>query len=246
MKKALLSLLIMVVLSSGLYSQTFTFHRISPAIVNGDTSLFTATATRGVYKNTGTTNLNFTFFRYLNSLPAPDWTTSLCAGTNCFSPTLDTIPPRGQFITVGPGQQDTLTIDFNGVSVGLGTVIMKVWVNALPANFVTDTFKVHLGPVGIRKISSIVDGYKLEQNYPNPFNPTTKINFSIPKKEIVSLKLYDILGNEVAGLINGTAMTQGSYSYEFNASDFNVSSGVIYYVLKTENFMSTKKMILIK
>jgi hypothetical protein len=236
----------MVSLSGTLFSQTFTFHRISPAIVYGDTSLFSATISKGIYKNTGSTSLNFTFFRYLNNLPGPDWTTSMCAGTNCFSPALDTIPPRGQSITVGPGQQDTLSIDFNGTSIGMGTVILKVWVNSLANVFVTDTFKVHLGPVGIRQISTVVEGYKLGQNYPNPFNPSTRINFSLPKKESVSLKVYDILGNEVANLINNETVSQGTYSYDFNASEFNITSGAYYYVLKTENFMSSKKMMLIK
>jgi hypothetical protein len=247
MKKTLLLILFMVSLMGTTYSQTFTFQRISPAIVNGDTSLFNATVSRGVYRNTGTTSLNFTFARILNSLPGTDWTTSMCAGTNCFSPALDTIPPRGiQPITLSAGQQDTLSIDFNGISIGTGTVIIKVWVNANPADFVVDTFKVHLGPVGIRKISSVVEGYKLEQNYPNPFNPTTKINFSLPKKENVSLKVYDILGNEAASLINNQVILQGSYSYEFNSTDYNLTSGVYYYNLKTDNFTTTKKMILIK
>lgn len=248
MKKTLLLLLMSVTLSGTLFSQTFSFQRISPAIVNGDTSLYNVTASKGVFKNTGSTSLNFVFVRFLNSLPASDWTSSMCVGTNCFSYMVDTIPVPGSgaHITMAPGQQDTLVIDFTGVSIGTGTVIMKVWVNANPAVFQTDTFKVHLGPVGIRQISSIVDGYKLEQNYPNPFNPTTKINFSLPKKENVSLKVYDITGNEIANLINNEAVSQGSYSYEFNASEFNISSGVYLYVLKTENFNATKKMMLIK
>ena len=247
MKKAILLLLLVVTLTGTIYSQTFTFHRISPAIVNGDTSIYNVTASKGVFKNTGSTNLNFTFARILNSLPAADWTSSLCVGTNCFSSVVDTVPPRNQPpITIAPGQQDTLIIDFSGTSIGTGTVVMKVWVNANPLNYLVDTFKVHLGPVGIRKISGIVDGYKLEQNYPNPFNPTTKINFSLPKNESVSLKVYDILGNEVANLINNENVMQGSYSYEFNASEFNISSGVFYYILRTENFTSTKKMMLIK
>jgi hypothetical protein len=123
---------------------------------------------------------------------------------------------------------------------------MKVWVNSNASTFLTDTFKVHLGPVGIRQISSIVEGYKLEQNYPNPFNPSTKINFSVPKRESVSLKVYDILGNEVATLLNRENLSQGTYSYDFNSAEFNMSSGVYYYILKTESFTSTKKMMLIK
>jgi hypothetical protein len=247
MKKAFLLFILMAALSGTLYSQTFTFNRITPAIVYGDTSLLNVTATKGVFKNTGSTSLNVTFARILNSLPDSTWSTSMCVGTNCYSSAVDTVPPRNQPpITIGPGLQDTLLIDFYGSTIGTGTVVIKVWVNANPAIFASDTFKVHLGPVGISQISSVVEGYKLEQNYPNPFNPTTKINFSLPKKENVSLKVYDILGNEVANLINNEAFSQGSYSYEFSASEFKFSSGVYFYILKTENFTSTKKMMLIK
>lgn len=247
MKKAILLMLVMVTFSGAVFSQTFTFHRISPAIVNGDTSMFNVTATKGVFKNTGSTSLNFVIARVVNNLPGTDWSSSMCVGTNCYSSLVDTIPPRGQSpLTLAAGQQDTLIIDFNGTTIGTGTVIIRVWVNNTPSNYASDTFKVHLGPVGIRKISSVVEGYKLEQNYPNPFNPMTKINFSIPKNESVSLKVYDILGNEVANLINNETVLQGTYSYEFNASDYNISSGALYYVLRTENFTSTKKMMLIK
>ena len=160
----------------------------------------------------------------------------------------DTVPPRNSptTITMAPGQQDTMILDFAGTTIGMGTVIMKVWVNANPNNSIIDTFKCYLGPVGIRQISSVVDGYKLEQNYPNPFNPTTKINFSINKKENVSLKVYDMLGNVVANLINNENISAGKYTYDFNSSEFNLASGVYYYVLKTEAFTSTKKMMLIK
>ena len=247
MKKALLLLLVMVSLSGTLFSQTFSFYRTTPLLINGDTSYSAATVSKAVYKNTGSTSLNFVFARILNDLPGSDWSTSMCAGTNCFSPTQDTIPPRGASnITLGPGGVDTLSLDFYGISIGTGKVIIKVWVNSNPAVFAIDTFKVHLGPVGISQISSVVEGYKLGQNYPNPFNPSTRINFSLPKKEIVSLKVYNILGNEVANLINNETVSQGTYSYEFNASEFNITSGAYYYVLKTENFMSSKKMMLIK
>ncbi|MEI7484613.1 MAG: T9SS type A sorting domain-containing protein [Ignavibacteriota bacterium] len=247
MKKVILLILVMVSLSGTLFSQTFSFYRTSPLLINGDTSYSNATISKAVYKNTGSTSLNFTFARILNNLPGPDWSCSMCAGTNCFSPTQDTIPPRGASnITLGAGVADTLSIDFYGISIGTATVIIKVWVNSNPAVYVIDTFKVHLGPVGIRQISSIVEGYKLEQNYPNPFNPSTRINFSVPKRESVSLKVYDILGNEKATLLNSENLSQGTYSYDFNSSEFNMSSGVYYYILKTESFTSAKKMMLIK
>ncbi|MFA7361001.1 MAG: T9SS type A sorting domain-containing protein [Candidatus Kapaibacterium sp.] len=246
MKKLLILLLLLFITTSFAKSQSFTFHRFTPAIVNGDTSFLVATKTKAVFKNTGSINLNFTFFRILNDLPSPDWSTSMCLRGFCYAPFLDSVPPSANPLTILPGQQDTLEIYFNGMTVGMGKVIIKAWVNNNPNNYLTDTFQVHLGPVGIRQISSVVDGYKLEQNYPNPFNPATKINFSLGKRENISLKVYDILGNEVANLINNETVSAGKYTYDFNSSKFNLSSGVYYYTLKSVSFTSTKKMLLIK
>lgn len=85
--------------------------------------------------------------------------------------------------------------------------------------------------------------YSLEQNYPNPFNPTTKIKYSIPEASQISLKIYDVLGNEVAQLVN-QEKPAGSYEVEFNAS--SLSSGVYFYKLKSGSFIQTKKMIVLK
>ncbi|MEO8666120.1 MAG: Omp28-related outer membrane protein [Ignavibacteria bacterium] len=85
--------------------------------------------------------------------------------------------------------------------------------------------------------------YLLSQNYPNPFNPVTHIKFSLPNDGKVSFKIYDIFGKEVDSYIDGF-MNKGSYNVEFNAS--NLSSGVYFYVLKTDNFTDKKKMILVK
>jgi hypothetical protein len=85
--------------------------------------------------------------------------------------------------------------------------------------------------------------YDLSQNYPNPFNPTTNINFELPFDGKVSLKIFDMTGREVASLVN-EVKTAGYYSINFNAS--NLSSGVYFYNLKTDNFTMTKKMMLIK
>jgi hypothetical protein len=85
--------------------------------------------------------------------------------------------------------------------------------------------------------------YKLSQNYPNPFNPSTKITFSIPEEGLVSLKVFNILGEEVATLLN-QEMKTGVYEFDFNAS--NLSSGIYFYTIKANSFTSTKKMMLIK
>ena len=85
--------------------------------------------------------------------------------------------------------------------------------------------------------------FAMEQNYPNPFNPSTTIKFSLPQAENVSLKVYNILGSEVATLLNGT-VEAGSYDIQFDAS--NLSSGVYLYELRAGNFTQIKKMNLIK
>ena len=85
--------------------------------------------------------------------------------------------------------------------------------------------------------------YSLSQNYPNPFNPTTKIEYSIPKQGFVSLKIYDLIGREVANLVNGE-MEAGYYLIDFNGS--HLASGVYFYRLEASSFVETKRMVLIK
>ena len=93
--------------------------------------------------------------------------------------------------------------------------------------------------------------YLLEQNYPNPFNPLTKIKFTIPsviasgakQSQMITLRVYDILGNEIAVLINEDKQP-GNYEVEFDA--LNLTSGVYFYQLKASSFVETKKMILLK
>jgi photosystem II stability/assembly factor-like uncharacterized protein len=87
------------------------------------------------------------------------------------------------------------------------------------------------------------DRYSLSQNYPNPFNPSTKIKFSIPEVSKVMLKLYNLLGEEVATLVNEEKVA-GYYTVEFNAS--SLSSGVYFYKLQAGSFVETKKMVLMK
>jgi len=85
--------------------------------------------------------------------------------------------------------------------------------------------------------------YTLEQNYPNPFNPSTEINFILANSENVILNVYNNLGSVVATLVNGF-MKSGKHSVTFNAED--LTSGVYFYRLETDNFTSTRKMLLIK
>jgi hypothetical protein len=92
-------------------------------------------------------------------------------------------------------------------------------------------------------IDNIPKEFSLEQNYPNPFNPVTTIQYSIPKRSNITLKVYDVLGNEVATLID-EYRNAGFYEIEINGS--NLSSGVYFYRIQAGDFVDTKKMILIK
>lgn len=98
-------------------------------------------------------------------------------------------------------------------------------------------------PSGLVTDKEVPEAFVLLQNYPNPFNPSTNINYSIPQSGLVSLKVYDALGREVATLIN-EEKTAGTYNLQFNAT--NLSSGIYFYKLQTGSFVDTKKMILIK
>ena len=96
----------------------------------------------------------------------------------------------------------------------------------------------------VKEISSeIPQSYSLEQNYPNPFNPTTNIRFSVTEPGLVTLKVYNALGQEVASLLN-EIKNAGSYQVDFNA--VGLSSGIYFYKIQSNNFTSTKKMILLK
>jgi len=96
--------------------------------------------------------------------------------------------------------------------------------------------------------STLPNGFSLHQNYPNPFNNTTTISFEIPYKESVSLKIYNILGEEVKQLIN-KELSAGMYTFEWNGTDnksHKVTSGVYFYKLSSSSFTQEMKMVLVK
>jgi len=103
---------------------------------------------------------------------------------------------------------------------------------------------------GIQRITDVKENtdvlpneYILYQNYPNPFNPTTQVSYSLPKSSFVQLKIYDILGKEVANLVNEEQQS-GNYKVEFNAS--TLASGIYFYRLQSGSFVETKKLVLLR
>ncbi|MBW7888765.1 MAG: T9SS type A sorting domain-containing protein [Bacteroidetes bacterium] len=100
--------------------------------------------------------------------------------------------------------------------------------------------------LSVEKIQSLTPSvFSLSQNYPNPFNPTTTITYNVAQSGIVSLKVYNLLGQEVGTLVN-TEQSSGVYRVQFSAEAFGLSSGVYFYELRAGNFVSIKKMILMK
>jgi hypothetical protein len=99
------------------------------------------------------------------------------------------------------------------------------------------------GIADVEKISGLPEDFSLSQNYPNPFNPSTKIEYSIPEASFVQLKVYDILGNEVAQLVN-EEQSAGTYRADFSGSDF--ASGLYIAQLLAGNYTKTIKMSLLK
>lgn len=105
-----------------------------------------------------------------------------------------------------------------------------------------DTTKV-AGITGVKKIPGTPAVFNLDQNYPNPFNPSTTIRYSIPQNAPVTLKVYNVLGEEVATLYEG-AQKAGVYEVHFNGTNF--ASGLYFYALHAGNYSSVKKLLLLK
>ncbi len=144
----------------------------------------------------------------------------------------------------------TRTVDAIGTSIsGYGTLFSACWGSGYTAtsgsqgNFSVVKITSDSGLVNIGESNEIPSDFTLSQNYPNPFNPVTKINFTIPSAEFVTLNVYDVIGRVVAVLIN-ESLKPGSYESEWNA--VNSTSNIYFYKLTAGNFTETKSMILIK
>jgi len=140
-----------------------------------------------------------------------------------------------------------------GFIQGNGTTIKENIYNYADENIETGEYYYRLKQIDydgsfeysteLEVVIEIFYDFNLEQNYPNPFNPGTSINYSIREKGLVNLKVFDILGKEVAVLINEN-QGAGNYSVQFNAS--NLPSGIYFYKITLGNYTATKKLILLK
>lgn len=159
-------------------------------------------------------------------------TIPISAGVPPFTGSYKPSKPLSKFNYLPPNGQWILRIKES--QTGVRTGVIKSW-------GITLTYNV---TISVKKISEIVpDNFELSQNYPNPFNPNTNIKYQIAKSKDVNLKVFDILGKEVATLVN-EKQTPGVYEITFDGS--KLPSGVYFYRLSTGDFSETKKMILIK
>ena len=117
------------------------------------------------------------------------------------------------------------------------------WVNTY-----RDTYSYRYLPTDVSEFTSEVNAYGLSNNYPNPFNPSTVISYQLPVSGDVTLKVFDVLGNEIATLLD-EYKPAGNYEIEFNVAQISrpeIASGIYFYQLKAGDFIETKKMILLK
>ena len=133
------------------------------------------------------------------------------------------------------------------IAVGIDTVSALVISGSDTISIFWKTVVTYVNPTLINENPNLPDRFYLYQNSPNPFNPTTTIKYQIPKTSFVLLKVYDVLGNEVATLVN-EEKAAGMYKVEFTPASGNreLVSGIYFYKLTVGNFVETKKMVFLK
>ncbi len=160
--------------------------------------------------------------------------------TLTYSATLNNGSPLPSWLSFDPS-----TRTFSGTPTSTGNYFLKVTATdtANAKAFCIFNLKIENPLTSIEDDQQSLNDYKLFQNYPNPFNPTTKISWQSPVSSWQTLKVFNVLGKEVVTLVD-EFKPAGSYESEFNAE--NISSGIYFYVLKTNTFCDQKKMLVLK
>ncbi len=205
-----------------------------PSLMNtGETANFTVTITGGPLSAAGT------------NIAASTGTLNVVAGLQKISQELTHTSPKAasggsvvfEFSYTAPATAGDIILYANGNSVNLnGQNTGDQW------NFASNKTVTVQTPTDVDD-ENIVNAFKLEQNYPNPFNPTTRIDYRVGEATDVVLKVFSSSGEEVTTLVN-EFKSAGSYSLNFDAA--GLSSGVYYYRLTANNFIETRKFVLMK
>lgn len=144
---------------------------------------------------------------------------------------------RNQGFAPGGAAYTVLAVHYHNGYVFAGTFGGAIWRRG---------YSELLNPTGVHQTSSTVpEKYSLLQNYPNPFNPSTVIGYNLPVSGFVSLKVFDLLGKEVASLVN-ERQSSGSFLVEFNSDKYGLPSGIYFYTITAGDFSETRKMVLVK
>jgi hypothetical protein len=154
-------------------------------------------------------------------------------------------PSNVKVLTGTPDSLKLSATTSSNCSYGTYTVTVTGAENGGPRTH-TRTYTLIVGntPSGVNGNTQTAYQYNLYQNYPNPFNPSTSIEFYLTKQSLVNLKVYDIVGKEVATLVNNDLRKEGLHQVTFDGS--NLSSGVYYYKITAGEFTDVKKMMMIK
>ena len=157
------------------------------------------------------------------------------------------VTPLLAIVDSGQTTESTVFIRTNGL-ISDSTYTARFFVasddpdsSALPIDIILKTYQ----PTAVGSDGSKPTEFALRQNYPNPFNPETNIKFDLPSRQFVSLRVYNLLGQEVAKLVN-EELAAGRYSIPFRPSHYNLASGVYLYRIVAGNFVEVKKMVLMK
>lgn len=185
--------------------------------------------------------------RTINILP-PNWTSALCFDY-CFAPFIDsiaTVPGEPFFSSpLIPGETRQVSAHvFPYLNPGTANIQIQIGTFANPEERFTFDFTAIVEPTSIGNQNNVeISDYYLNQNYPNPFNPSTQIKFGLKESGFVTIKVYNILGNEISTVVSGYK-SAGNHSVNFDAS--GLSSGVYFYRITAGSYSEIRKMILEK
>ena len=207
------------------------------ALASSGTNLFAGTDGGGVFLSTNN-GANWTAVN--SGLTNSDIRTFTAIGTNVFAGTSGggvflSTNNGTNWIAVNSGLTNTIVfaLTVSGTNLFAGTYGGGIWRRSL-SDMITSVEQT---------VTQLPMRFVLYQNYPNPFNPGTTISFNLLSKSYVSLKVFDVLGREVATIVS-EEMPTGSYSRKWNAS--NMSSGIYFYHLQAGSFTETKKLVLLR
>ncbi len=241
-----LSFLLFVTGVNSVFAQTFSFQTTATTKIDTPNSevVFDIPII-----NTSNQTITVCVMRRNEILPA-GWQGSMCFDESCFPPNIDSVATTPAFNSAPIAPGDTVDFSyhvFTGSNPGTGTfsIVAKETRNMNDSIRIDFTITTRLAGVNEELLNP--SKIELKQNYPNPFNPSTQINFSISSRQLVNLKVYNIIGNEIATIVN-EVKEPGSYSVDFNSKtkNINLPSGVYFYKLTAGNKVYVRKMILEK